>query len=107
MSAVDTTPEQEFDTRPRFVRITGERGDFIEFDFAVGEPDIHIEMILTRSGFEEFCEMNKVSMLPPREHVHEKVEDIGFEWRLSDATGQFKNKDNKHKEIQGGFFNAD
>ena len=35
-----------FDTRRRFVRVTGERPNgFVEFDFAVGEPDLAVEMI--------------------------------------------------------------
>lgn len=78
--------DETFDTRPRFVRITGERSGFVEFDFAVGEPDLHVEMILSKQAFDEFCENNAVTMLEPQAHVHEKVEDLGFEWRMSDAT---------------------
>nr|WP_293612653.1 phenol hydroxylase subunit [Ponticaulis sp.] len=89
--------DKSFDTRPRFVRLTGERSGFIEFDFAIGEPDIHIEMILSEQAFKEFCENNNVTVLEPRAHHHEKVEDIGFEWRLSDATGRLKSKSTEKK----------
>lgn len=78
--------DENFDTRPRFVRVTGERAGFVEFDFAIGEPDLHVEMILSKQAFDEFCENNRVAMLEPQAHVHEKVEDLGFEWRMSDAT---------------------
>ena len=82
----DRIADETFDTRPRFVRVTGERSGFVEFDFAVGEPDLHVEMILSKAAFEEFCQNNEVTVLEPRAHVHEKVEDLGFEWRMSDAT---------------------
>lgn len=84
----DRFADENFDIRPRFVRVTGKRKGFVEFDFAIGEPDIHVEMILSEQGFAEFCTINQVTMLEPGEHAHEKVEDLGFEWRLSDATGR-------------------
>jgi phenol/toluene 2-monooxygenase (NADH) P0/A0 len=45
-----------FDPFVKYVRVTGERADgFVEFDFALGEPSLFAEMMLTRAAFEEFC----------------------------------------------------
>ena len=80
------------DTRKRWVRETGERGNgFVEFDFSIGEPDLCVEMILSREAFAEFCAANRVEVLPPRDA------DAGrpapgteapsdWDWRLADAT---------------------
>ncbi|NMG43044.1 phenol hydroxylase [Aromatoleum toluvorans] len=74
-----------FDTRRRFVRVTGERANgFVEFDFAVGEPDLAVEMILTREAFAEFCARNAVEMLAPQAEPRDAADD--WDWRLADAT---------------------
>ena len=75
------------DTRQRWVRVTGERGNgFIEFDFAIGEPDLCVEMILTPEAFAEFCAANRVQVLPPREPAAGMDEPNDWNWRLADAT---------------------
>ncbi|THF55179.1 phenol hydroxylase subunit [Pseudothauera rhizosphaerae] len=91
MSASTETPEADlspppgFDTTRRFVRVSGERPNgLVEFDFAVGEPELFVEMILSREAFEEFCTGNEVQMLPPREGVEGEIGD--WDWRMSDAT---------------------
>lgn len=54
----------EFNTERRFVRITGERSDgFVEFDFAIGEPELFVELLLSRPAFEEFCAHNHAELL--------------------------------------------
>lgn len=77
----------KFDTTRRFVRVTGERPNgFVEFDFAIGEPELFAEMILGKEAFEEFCATNAVELLPPGDgQVQEKTPD-DFDWRLADAT---------------------
>lgn len=50
--------------RARFVRITGEaRGGYIEFQFAIGDPSLTLEMILPPVAFAEFCASNEVVFL--------------------------------------------
>ena len=72
------------DTTRRFVRLSGERPNgFVEFEFAIGEPEIFVEMILPRVAFAEFCATNEVEMLPPRD----PDAPLGdWDWRLADAT---------------------
>ncbi|MCY1417431.1 Phenol hydroxylase subunit [compost metagenome] len=75
------------DTRKRWVRVTGERaGGFIEFDFAIGEPELIVEMILSPEAFAEFCAQNQVELLPPREPDSGADEPSDWDWRLADAT---------------------
>ncbi|KAF1711480.1 phenol hydroxylase [Pseudoxanthomonas kalamensis DSM 18571] len=85
-----------FDTCRNFVRVTGERGDFVEFEFAIGEPELFIEMILTRDAFEDFCRDRKPVHLPPnsadRPMLECNEEENEFDWHLSDAREQrFRN----------------
>ena len=79
-----TSTPQPMDTTRRFVRLSGERPNgFIEFEFAIGEPEIFVEMILGREAFAEFCTANQVEMLPPRD-PDAPADD--WDWRLADAT---------------------
>lgn len=46
---------------PRYVRIKKIiREQFVEFDFAIGDPSLYVELILPRKAFEEFCTHNRV-----------------------------------------------
>ena len=84
-SPVSSASTAVMDTSRRFVRVTGERANgFIEFDFAIGEPEVFIEMILGREAFEEFCATNQVEMLT--DEVGQNGEASDWDWRLADAT---------------------
>jgi phenol hydroxylase P0 protein len=51
-----------FDPSVRYVRIVHERADgMFEFEFAVGEPELFVEMLLPRAEFEQFCRDQKVT----------------------------------------------
>ena len=79
-----STEQPSMDTTRRFVRLSGERANgFIEFEFAIGEPEIFVEMILPRVAFAEFCTTNQVEMLPPRDPDAPQGD---WDWRLADAT---------------------
>lgn len=84
-AASDSDAPMVLDTSRRFVRVCGERGNgFIEFEFAIGEPEVFAEMILERQAFIEFCQLNRVEMLPPKEASGLDISD--WDWRMSDAT---------------------
>lgn len=59
--------ERGFDPNAKYVRITGERGNLVEFDFAIGDPTLYVELILPRDAFEEFCARNNVRHLTDEE----------------------------------------
>ncbi|MDT7837044.1 phenol hydroxylase subunit [Aquabacterium sp. OR-4] len=49
------------DPSQRWVRITRDRPDgFVEFDFAIGTPDLAVDLILPRPAFEAFCAEQQV-----------------------------------------------
>jgi phenol hydroxylase P0 protein len=81
--------EPSFDTTATYVRVTGERPDgFVEFDFAIGEPEIFVELILPPEAFAEFCEANTVTVLEPAADSPPDPADTDgdpFAWRLADA----------------------
>jgi phenol hydroxylase P0 protein len=74
-----------FDPQRKFVHVTELRPDgFVEFDFAIGEPELFVEMIMPSSVFDDFCAMNKVTFLDERAQL--KVGPEEWNWRLNDAT---------------------
>lgn len=78
-------PAVNLDFQRRFVRLTNERANgFVEFEFAIGEPELFVEMILSREAFKGFCTENQVI------HLTETLatEPSGWDWRLKDATQQ-------------------
>ena len=55
----DPTP---FDPSTRFVRIIHARSDgMVEFEFAVGEPQLFVEMVMPQAEFEQFCRDQNVT----------------------------------------------
>jgi phenol hydroxylase P0 protein len=76
---------EEFNPEKRFVRFIEKRDDgFVEFEFAVGEPEIFAEMILKAEDYEIFCKEQGVVMIDENSNPIDKSDD--FEWRLRDAT---------------------
>lgn len=52
------------DTTRRFVRVIEERADgLIAFEFAIGWPELSVELMLPAPAFAEFCVANKVQRL--------------------------------------------
>lgn len=55
-----------FDATRRYVRICRERPDgFVEFEFAIGDPALCVELMLPVGAFHEFCLANSVIVLEP------------------------------------------
>ncbi len=56
MTAIPVPASQAFDVQRRFVRIVQEHASgMVEFEFAVGEPELFVEMVMPRPEFEQFC----------------------------------------------------
>lgn len=52
------------DTRLRFVRVLEQRADgLVAFEFAIGWPELAVELLLPATAFEEFCAANRVQRL--------------------------------------------
>jgi phenol hydroxylase P0 protein len=59
-------PHEAFDPGRRYVRVTGinSRG-FVEFEFAVGAPELFVELMLPPAMFESFCATQNAQRLDP------------------------------------------
>ena len=54
----------DFDATRRYVRVCEQRTDgFIEFEFAIGDPALCVELMLKEADFHEFCLANDVIVL--------------------------------------------
>lgn len=87
MSLLPAPPVTAWDPDAKWVRIVGERGQgMVEFEFAVGEPQLYVEMVMPRSQFDEFCAMHRVTptigALPPAPADSEEHE---WDWNLREA----------------------
>lgn len=57
-------PLPAVDTRQRFVRVLEQRADgMVFFEFAIGWPDLAVELLLPAPAFEAFCAANGVQRL--------------------------------------------
>ena len=53
-----------FDATRRYVRVCEQRLDgFVEFEFAIGDPALCVELMLKEADFHEFCLTNDVIVL--------------------------------------------
>lgn len=76
----------------KWIRIISEkRHGLIEFEFAVGEPGLYVEMIMARAEFDDFCQMHQLvptlGPLPERTNV-DAADDGSFDWNLREARTQ-------------------
>lgn len=58
------------DVHRKYVRVLpqqGSRADIVRFEFAIGWPDLSVELALPKASFEEFCALHSVEMLPEAE----------------------------------------
>ena len=62
-SELDAINTDEATLARRFVRVTGRHKGIVAFDFAIGWPDISVELALPEALFAEFCSHNNVEIL--------------------------------------------
>ena len=83
-----TDKQPEMDLSRKFVRLIERRPDgFVEFEFAIGDPELFAEMLLPGDAYEAFCKTNEVIELGPREESAES-EGSDWNWSLHQATHQ-------------------
>jgi len=52
------------DVTQKFVRVIDQRSDgLVAFEFAIGWPELSVELVLPRPAFEEFCATHQVRRL--------------------------------------------
>jgi len=76
----DKYSRDKFDVNKRYVRITGiKKNNLIEFDFAIGEPEIYVELVLPFMAYQEFCANNNVINMTAEEAA--SVDYDRLKWR--------------------------
>lgn len=89
-----TKPIIPFNPALRFVRVVEERSDgMVAFEFAVGEPELFVEMVLPKPAFHEFCQtQGVVPTAAVRDGSGEREQD--WDWTLFAAREQrFRSQD--------------
>lgn len=83
--------ESNFDITRKFVRVmrTLPNG-LIEFEFAIGDPDVAAELVMPKAAFDEFCAANRVELLSTEKAspLDADAADADFHWNLHQATHQ-------------------
>lgn len=78
---VDTT---EVSSLTRYVRVRQIVNDkFVEFDFAIGDPSLYVELVLPKEAFDTFCRDNEVVMMT--EEQARAVDEDMEKWRYGDS----------------------
>lgn len=69
-----------------FVRVTGIRnGTFVEFEFALGDRDLSVELIMPFAAFDEFCRRQGAVLLPTADGVDIQAASAPGLYRRPDA----------------------
>ncbi|MBZ9783081.1 phenol hydroxylase subunit [Pseudomonas sp. REP124] len=77
-------PASPFDQMPRYVRVrSGPDDTFVEFDFAIGFPDLFVELVLPRKAFDQFCEVNHVQHMDTQ--MCEALDADARKWRYGEG----------------------
>jgi phenol hydroxylase P0 protein len=79
-----------FDITRKFVRVMRTRANgLIEFEFAVGDPDVAVELVMPKAAFGEFCAANHVERIAAEPAAFDSdAADADFHWNLHQATHQ-------------------
>ncbi|MEN9726476.1 MAG: hypothetical protein RL434_842 [Pseudomonadota bacterium] len=57
-----------FDVNCQYVRLRARRADgYVEFDFAIGDPALAVELTLPAAAYDTFCRERRVLHLTPAE----------------------------------------
>ena len=87
---------QPFNPDCKFVRIIETHANgLVEFEFAVGEPELFVELLMAQVAFDEFCVMHGVT--PTRGHLvpTPSSDEQEWDWSLRAAREQQVRHDNK------------
>ena len=75
----------EVGDKSKYVRIRNiVRDQFVEFDFAIDDPRLNVELILPKKAFDEFCIANQVTEMTPEQC--QLVDEDGEKWRYGTDT---------------------
>ncbi len=74
-----------FERLVKYVRVHSKPdAQFVEFDFAIGSPELFVELVLPRLAFEAFCESNAVVHMTSEQIA--SVDAESEKWRYGENT---------------------
>jgi phenol/toluene 2-monooxygenase (NADH) P0/A0 len=77
-------PSIPFDHMPRYVRVrSAQEAVFVEFDFAIGTPDLYVELVMPRLAFEQFCVTNQVQHMDAQ--MSDAIDADMQKWRYGEG----------------------
>jgi len=75
----------EVGDKKKYIRIRNIiRDQFVEFDFAIDDPRLYVELILPKVAFDEFCIANRVIEMTPEQC--QLVDEDAEKWRYGTDT---------------------
>lgn len=81
--------DKAFDVTRRYVRVLDTLPNgLVEFEFAVGDPDVSVELVMPEAAFKEFCRKNQVEFLSSAAPASPEGGDADFRWGMRQATHQ-------------------
>ncbi len=85
---------------PKYIRITSAPdAAFVSFDFAIGDPNLFVELVMPPRVFEYFCQKNGVLTMTPEQSA--EVDAQIAKWRYGEETLMANNqKQHTTTEIQ-------
>jgi phenol hydroxylase P0 protein len=77
-------PANTFDQMPRYIRVRSmPRDAFVEFDFAIGYPELFVELVLPHQAFKQFCENHRVQHMDAQ--MAEALDADARKWRYGET----------------------
>lgn len=85
-----------FNLNLKFVRVIETHANgLVEFEFAVGEPGLFVELLMAQAPFDEFCAMHGVTPTQGRLASTQSPEEQEWDWSLRAAREQSLRHNNK------------
>jgi len=79
----------------KFIRVRSpESARFVEFDFAIGDPNLFVELIMPQGAFEHFCKANNVVHMT--DDQMQAVDAEMEKWRYGEDTLMARNHDSSN-----------
>ncbi|MEH6577187.1 MAG: phenol hydroxylase subunit [Amphritea sp.] len=80
-----------FEQLTKYIRVrSSENSRFVEFDFAIGDPSLFVELIMPQAAFEHFCQVNDVVVMSREQQ--DAVDSEMEKWRYGEETLMAKNR---------------
>ncbi|MGH1462833.1 MAG: phenol hydroxylase subunit [Neptuniibacter sp.] len=90
-----STRPEFLDSVQKYIRVRSpESARFVEFDFAIGDPNLFVELIMPPGAFKHFCEANNVVHM-----TNEQMQAVDAEmekWRYGENTLMARNHDSSN-----------